>query len=72
MRRARHYPPRPRTTPQLIIMKSLDDYTALGAIVLVLLLMVATAWWWIPQKWQACERLYDNKPAQVLCLLASK
>jgi hypothetical protein len=53
-------------------MKSLDDYTALGAIVLVLLLMTTTAWWWFPQKWQACERLYDKKPAQVFCLLASK
>ena len=53
-------------------MKTLDDYTALGAIVLVLLLMVATAWWWFPQKWQACERLYDNKPAQIFCLLAPK
>jgi hypothetical protein len=51
-------------------MKSLDDYTTLGAIVLVLVLMTATAWWWFPQKWQACERLYDNKPAQIFCLLA--
>jgi hypothetical protein len=53
-------------------MKSLDDYTTLGAIVLVLLLTTATALWWLPQKWQGCERLYDNKPAQIYCLLASK
>ena len=53
-------------------MKSLDDYTTLGAILLVLLLTIATAWWWLSQKWQACERLYDNKPAQIFCLLASK
>lgn len=52
-------------------MKSLDEYTTLGAIVLVLLLMTATALWWLPQKWQACERLYDNKPAQIYCFLTS-
>jgi hypothetical protein len=52
-------------------MKSLDDYTTIGAIVLVLLLSIAITGWWVPQKWQACGRLYDNKPAQVICLLAS-
>ena len=53
-------------------MKSIDDYTTIGAILLVLLLTIATAWWWLPQKWQACQRLYDNKPAQIFCLLDSK
>ena len=26
--------------------------------------------WWMPQKWQACQRLYDNHPAQVFCMLS--
>ena len=53
-------------------MKSLDDYIAIGAISLGLLLIVGVNSWWLPQKWQACQKLYDNKPAQVLCLMASK
>jgi MFS superfamily sulfate permease-like transporter len=53
-------------------MKTIDDHTTLGAILLVLLLTIAVGWWWFPKKWQACERLYDNKPAQSLCLLATK
>ena len=53
-------------------MKTINDYATLGAILLFLLLMIAVGWWWYPQKWQACERLYDNKPAQIFCLLNSK
>lgn len=49
-------------------MKSLDDYTAIGVAVLVLLIMIAGAWWWLPQKWQACKKLYDNRPAQIICM----
>ncbi|NBT53173.1 MAG: hypothetical protein EBT12_16785 [Marivivens sp.] len=52
--------------------KNLEDYTTAGAILLVLLLTIATSWWWFSQKWQACKRLYDNKPAQIVCTLASK
>jgi len=53
-------------------MKSFDDYISIGAVFLVLLLMAGMNCWWLPQKWQACQKLYDNKPAQVLCLMASK
>jgi len=49
-------------------MKSLDEYTTLGAIALVLLVMTAAACWWLPQKWHACQKLYDNRPAQIICL----
>jgi uncharacterized membrane protein YhfC len=49
-------------------MKSLDDYTAIAVAVLVLLIMIAGAWWWLPQKWQACQKLYDNRPAQIICM----
>jgi uncharacterized membrane protein YhfC len=49
-------------------MKSFDDYTIIGALALVLLIMIAGAWWWLPQKWQACQKLYDNRPAQIICM----
>jgi hypothetical protein len=51
-------------------MKSLDDYTTLGAIVLVLIVFVAFNIWWLPQKWQGCQKLYDKAPAQVVCFLS--
>lgn len=38
-------------------------------VLLVLAVMIAVAWWWMPQKWSACQKLYDNKPAQVFCML---
>lgn len=25
--------------------------------------------WWLPQKWQGCTKIYDNRPAQVFCFL---
>jgi hypothetical protein len=53
-------------------MKSIDEYATIGAIALTLVLMIAAGWWWLPQKWHACQKLYDNKPAQILCLLDSK
>ena len=51
----------------------MDDNGKLTAIaaVITLLIMLAVAWWWLPQKWQACQRLYDNRPAQVFCLGAN-
>jgi hypothetical protein len=49
-----------------------DAQIAIASAVIVLMLMVAIAWWWLPQKWSACQKLYDNKPAQIFCLLASK
>jgi hypothetical protein len=45
-----------------------DDKIFAGFIAVILLIMFATAWWWLPQKWQACQKLYDNRPAQVFCL----
>jgi len=38
-------------------------------IIAFLAALIAFNWWWLPQKWHACQRLYDNKPAQVMCLL---
>ena len=43
-----------------------DKLTAIAA-ALLLVLAVAVAWWWLPQKWNACQRLYDNVSAQVFC-----
>ena len=45
-----------------------DERITVAAAVLVLVLMTASAWWWLPQKWQACQKLYDNRPAQIICL----
>lgn len=25
--------------------------------------------WWLPGKWQGCQRIYDSKPAQIVCFL---
>jgi hypothetical protein len=35
--------------------------------VFAVLTLVGTAWF-LPQKWQACQKLYDNRPAQIICL----
>jgi hypothetical protein len=51
-------------------MKSIDDYTTLGAIALVLIIFTVFSIWWLPQKWQGCKKLYDNPPAQIVCLLS--
>jgi hypothetical protein len=49
-------------------MKNLDEFTEIVAAVLVLLLIVVGAAWWYPQKWEVCQKLYDNRPAQLFCL----
>ena len=35
---------------------------------LILIVQIIALAWWLPQKWQACQRLYDNRPAQIICL----
>jgi hypothetical protein len=30
-------------------------------------LSLSNSAWWLPQKWQACQKLYDNRPAQIFC-----
>ena len=37
-------------------------------VALVLAIQIIALAWWLPQKWQACQRLYDNRPAQLVCL----
>ena len=44
-----------------------DDKLNAIAAVAVLLIMFVAACWWLPQKWQACQKLYDNLPAQLFC-----
>lgn len=34
----------------------------------VIALQVFLAVWWLPQKWQACQKLYNSTPAQIICL----
>ena len=42
--------------------------TILLAVALVAFVVMGN-WWWLPQKWHACQKLYDNRPAQIFCLL---
>jgi len=48
----------------------MTDKYELVAIIIVLFSVVLLNAWWLPQKWQACQKLYDNQIAQVICLLS--
>ena len=37
------------------------------AIISFTLIQVVLGAWWLPQKGQACTKLYDNVPAQIIC-----
>lgn len=41
---------------------------SLIACILVLTLVLLLSLWWLPQKWQGCQKIYDNLPAQIICL----
>lgn len=45
-----------------------EERIYLAGIIAVLALTLAGAIWFIPQKWHACQKLYDNRLAQVLCV----
>jgi hypothetical protein len=45
-----------------------EDKLYAAFVITTLLITLAVAWWWLPQKWQACQKLYDNRPAQIFCL----
>ena len=42
-----------------------------GLMIACVFIAVATAIWWLPQKWQACQKLYDNRPAQIICVMSN-
>jgi hypothetical protein len=46
----------------------MTDKTTALAVVLVLIFIVAVNFWWLPQKWQACQKLYNSSLAQAICL----
>ena len=48
-----------------------DTKFVAGSIAVLLTVTIAIGWWWFPQKWRACQKLYDSKPAQVFCLLTT-
>ena len=48
----------------------MTDRAVIAIAVIVASILISIAIWWIPQKWNACQKLYDNKPAQVFCLLS--
>ena len=39
-----------------------------AAVIITLAIQISIAVWWFPQKWRACQRLYNNLPAQIICL----
>jgi hypothetical protein len=49
---------------------STETRTAVAATALALVVMTGAAWWWLPQKWQACKKLHDNRPAQIFCFIS--
>jgi hypothetical protein len=38
------------------------------AVILFLVFVMIANCWWLPQKWQACQKLYSNSLAQAICL----
>jgi len=51
-------------------MKQHHDWFPIVPIAVLLVAAFAISYWWFPQKWQACQKLYDNRPAQIFCLLS--
>ena len=49
---------------------SMTDSNGVLAAIVVLFFVVLINVWWLPQKWQACQKLYDNQTAQIICLLS--
>lgn len=48
----------------------LDDILKVISAFVILALVIIQAWWWLPQKWQGCQKIYDNRPAQIMCFLS--
>jgi hypothetical protein len=47
-----------------------DSKLTLLSALLVLTVFVVVGFWWLPQKWQACQKLYTNRPAQIVCFMS--
>lgn len=45
-----------------------EERIYLAAMIAALSLVLAGAIWFIPQKWHACQKLYDNRLAQIICV----
>ena len=51
-------------------MKNTSDEMVIAiALIGVWVVIIGAAVWWLPQKWEGCTKLYDNRPAQVFCFL---
>lgn len=48
----------------------LDDTLKGIAAFAVVALVIAQLCWWLPQKWQGCQKIHENRPAQIFCLLS--
>jgi len=50
----------------------LEDRIEIAVTLLVVVLLIGgTLFWWLPQKWQACGKIYDNLPAKIICFNSS-
>jgi uncharacterized membrane protein YhfC len=47
-----------------------DEKIKAIALLLVLTAMLIGTCWWLPQKWQGCQSIYENRPAQIVCFLS--
>lgn len=47
-------------------MKNSSSSSFISFLVLILAIVLLQLWW-LPQKWNACAKLYDNIPARVMC-----
>lgn len=45
-----------------------SDLVTVLSLVLAAIFFVLYLYWWIPQRWEACKKLYDNLPAQLICV----
>jgi hypothetical protein len=47
-----------------------DDRLKFIAALMVIAIVIAVNIWWLPQKWQMCQRLFDDRFAQVTCFMS--
>jgi hypothetical protein len=50
-------------------MKNTEMLPVYAGIVAILVVAAAYGTWWYPQQWHACQILFNNRPAQVVCFL---
>jgi hypothetical protein len=51
----------------MVDLKMKLDPLVVVLMVSLILVSLGVSLWWLPQKWDACGKLYDNLPAQLYC-----